>query len=87
MSDCKLDLWPSKLRGSNPFFLLSPFSNCLQAQQAQDDFFGMGGGASAPQASPAQPQLPVLLPADKGKGLAISGRLARERSQIGESAC
>ena len=52
------------------------------AQPAQDDFFGMGGGT--PQA-PAQPQLPVLLPADKGKGLTIAGRLARERGQIGMS--
>ena len=55
-----------------------------QAQQAQDDFFGFGGGASQPAAAPAQPQLPVLLPGDKGKGLTIAGRVARERGQIGE---
>lgn len=53
-----------------------------QQQQPQDDFFGLSQSSSAP-APAAAPPLPVLVPADKGKGLTISGRLAREGGQIG----
>lgn len=52
-----------------------------QQQQPQDDFFGLSQSSSAP-APAAAPPLPVLVPADKGKGLTISGRLAREGGQI-----
>eukprot|EP00884_Botryococcus_braunii_P018680 jgi/Botrbrau1/5496/Bobra.27_1s0033.1 len=46
--------------------------------------FGFGGLA-APAPAPAQSPLPVLLPADKGKGLTITGRLARKnRSPVYE---
>ena len=52
-----------------------------QAQPAPAAFADpFGAPAPAPFATPAVPQpapLPVLLPADKGKGLALSGRLAR----------
>ena len=53
-----------------------------QAQPAPAAFadpFGAPAPASfaAPPAASQPPPLPVLLPADKGKGLALSGRLAR----------
>ena len=46
-------------------------------------FILQGGSQPAPAAAPAGPPLPTLLPGDKGKGLTIAGRLARENGQIG----
>ncbi|KAK9812096.1 hypothetical protein WJX73_006205 [Symbiochloris irregularis] len=59
--------------------------NSPQAQPAADDFFGFGGGSGSSARTPPAPQappLPVILPADKGKGLTVSGRVTRQNGQI-----
>lgn len=60
--------------------------NSPHTQTASDDFFGLGGGSSSAPAAPQAPPLPVILSADKGKGLTISGRVTRQNGQIGERA-
>lgn len=54
-----------------------------QQQSLFDDPFG---GPPAPAATPPSPQLPVLLSADKGRGLTLAGRLIRQTGQTGTSA-
>ena len=48
----------------------------------QDPF---GAPAPSPASAPAQQDLPVLLSADKAKGLTLRGQLARMDGRIGQS--
>ena len=56
-------------------------------QQQQQPSFQDPFGAPAPSPAAAAPQqnLPVLLAADKGKGLTLRGQLARMDGRIGMS--
>ena len=53
-----------------------------QQPSFQDPF---GAPAPSPASAPAQQDLPVLLSADKAKGLTLRGRLARMDGRIGQS--
>lgn len=56
-----------------------------------DDFFTPPAAPAAAAAAPAAPQLPVLLAADKGKGLVVRGALERQAGaivyQVGGAGC
>ncbi len=53
-----------------------------QQSSFQDPF---GAPAPSPASAPAQQDLPVLLSADKAKGLTLRGQLARMDGRIGQS--
>ena len=62
-----------------------PKAAAPSADPFADPFDMLGGGGAAPKAAAAPtPQLPVLLSAEKAKGLTLRGQLERQNGQIGK---